>query len=78
MNAKISKTNEKEAFDRAAFFNARLDEIRMNGYERLKAKAQLARAEAFADAVITMAGGIRRLLRTLVVRPYRRLTASLG
>ncbi len=45
MSAKISKTN-----DNLEFFNSRLDEIRMNGHERLKAKARVAQAEAFADA----------------------------
>jgi hypothetical protein len=46
MTEKISKTN-----DNLEFFNSRLDEIRLSGHERLKAKAHLARAEAFAEAV---------------------------
>ena len=33
MESKITKTNDREAF-----FNARLDEVRMSGHERLKAK----------------------------------------
>lgn len=73
MNQKISKTNEREAF-----FNALLDEVQMNGCERLRAKASLARAEAFADAVVGSYELGKRLLKTLVVRPFRRLTTSIG
>lgn len=71
MNAKISKTN-----DNAAYFNARLDDISMSGHERIKAKAQLAQAEALADVLAAIAGGVTRLLRAVVVRPFERLTAS--
>lgn len=73
MNRNISKTNES-----AAFFNALLDEVRMNGHERLRAKASLARAEAFADAVVNLIDLAKRVLKALVVRPYRRLTTTLG
>ena len=73
MNRKISKTNQEEAF-----FNALLDEVQMNGTERLRAKASLARAEAFADAVAAAVNFAKRLLKTVVVRPYRRLTTSIG
>jgi hypothetical protein len=31
-----------------------------------------------ADALAAIGGGIRRLLRSLVIRPLRRLTTSLG
>ena len=73
MNAKIIKTNAN-----ASFFNARLDEIRMSGHERMKAKAHLAQAEAMADALAAVAGGIARLLRALVIRPVRRLTTTVS
>ena len=73
MNTKISKTNEREAF-----FNTLLDEVRMSGHERLRAKASLARAEALADAILAAINLAKRLLKALVVRPYRRLTTSLG
>ena len=73
MNGKISKTNQSETF-----FNALLDEVRMNGDERLRAKASLARAEAFADAVVNLIDLAKRLLKALVVRPYRRLTTTHG
>ena len=73
MKPDISKTNLKRAY-----FEARIDELRINGHERLKAKARLAQAEAMADALAAIDGGIRRLLRSLVIRPLRRLTTSLG
>lgn len=68
----------REANERAAFFNARLDEIRMSGHQRLKAKAQLAQAEAIADAIVGAANLVKGLLKILVLRPYRHLTASIG
>lgn len=73
MKTEISKSNR-----RTAFFEAKIDELRMNGHERMKAKARLAQAEAMADAIAAIADGIGRLLRSLVVQPFRRLTASLG
>lgn len=57
---------------------ARLDEIRMADFDRLQAKASLARAEAVAQALRDLGTGAKRLLRTLVVRPIRRLTSALG
>ena len=71
MNRKISKTIASEAF-----FNARLDAIRMSSHERLRAKASLARAEAFADAAVAIINLVKRLTKVLVLRPYRRLSAS--
>lgn len=73
MNVKISKTNE-----RVVFFNALLDEVRMSGHERLRAKAALARAEAFADALAAVFNFAKQLLKALVLRPYRRLTTPFG
>jgi hypothetical protein len=73
MNVNISKTNPN-----LAFFNSRLDEVRMSGHERLKAKARLAQAEAVADAVFQLIDHGKRLLKTLVMRPMRRPTASAG
>ena len=71
MNAKISKTNANDAF-----FSARLDEIQMSGYERAKAKAHLAQAEAMADGIAALARGTARLLRIVFLRPYARTPAS--
>ena len=73
MNQKISKTNED-----LSFFYARIDEIRMSGHERLKAKARLAQAEAVADAVFGLIGLGKRLLKTLFARPIRRPSTSAG
>jgi hypothetical protein len=56
MTRKISKTN-----DDLAYFYSRLDEVLMSDYERLKAKAQMARAEAVADFVAAVFRGIGRL-----------------
>jgi len=73
MNDKHSKTNEN-----MDFFYARLDETGMSSYERSKAKAQMARAEAFADTVFAIARGLRGLLKARVIAPFRRMTASFG
>lgn len=73
MNEKFGRTNSD-----LEFFNARLDEIRMSGHERLRAKASLARAEAFADLMVKIAGAVKRLLKTLVLRPIRRFITALG
>ena len=56
MAATINKSNADREF-----FNRRLDEIRMNGHERLKAKAHLARAEAMAAMLAAAVSGIRQL-----------------
>jgi len=73
MKEKISKTNAS-----LEFFNSRLDEIRMNGHERLKAKARLAQSEAFADAVVALIGLVKRAFKSAGPRPYRGPTASHG
>jgi hypothetical protein len=71
MNEKISKTNEN-----LDFFNARIDEIRMSGHERMKAKARMAQAEAIAGALVAFVGFGTRLLKSLVVRPMRHPTPT--
>jgi hypothetical protein len=74
VNRKISKTNEN-----LEFFNALIDEIQINGHERLRAKARLAQGEAMADAFVGFFGLGKRLLKALVsVRPVRRPTTSAG
>ena len=73
MNQKISKTNSD-----LDVLSARLDEVRMSSHERLRAKASLARAEAVADAMVEIINLVKRLLKTLVVRPFRRLITSVG
>lgn len=73
MSDKHSKTNEN-----MDFFFARLDETGMSSYERSKAKAQMARAEAFADAVFAIARGLRVLFKTRIIYPLRWIRASFG
>jgi hypothetical protein len=58
MTAKISKTNAD-----LDYLNSRLDDIRLSAYERVRAKAQMARAEAFADALELAIRGINRLFQ---------------
>jgi len=64
MNLKVSKTKQD-----LNFFNKRLDEIRMSGHERLKAKARFAQTEAVADAVVSAVHGIARLFKRLTTKP---------
>ena len=56
MTKKISKGNVSLA--------SRLDEIRMSEHERIRAKAQLARAEAIADLLAGAARGIAGLFKS--------------
>lgn len=60
------------------FLLRRIDEVRMGEYERMRAKAHLARAEAVADFLVAAAGALGRIFRRLVVRPIRRVTAGVG
>lgn len=73
MNQYDSKTNQE-----LAVFNARIDELQIGSYERIRAKAQLARTEAIADATVAIGRGLHGLLKRLVIRPLRRFTASIG
>jgi len=72
MRKKHSKSNES-----LEFLNRRLDEVRMSDIDRLKAKAQLARAEAIADFFAAMVHGVGRMLKT-AGKPPRRPAASAG
>jgi hypothetical protein len=60
------------------YLNRRLDQVSMGDYERLVAKANLARAEAVSQFLLEATRGLRGLLRTLVLRPIRRLASTLG
>ena len=73
MNEKISKANED-----LEFFNGLIDEIRINGHERLRAKARLAQGEAMASAMVELFGFGKRLIHALIARPARRPTTSAG
>jgi hypothetical protein len=73
MTVKISKTNPE-----LAYFNDRLDEVQMSAYDRIRAKAQLARAEAIADAIAAVFAYAKRLLTPAKPGSFRRPTASAG
>ncbi len=73
MDQQDSKTNQD-----LAFFNARIDALQIGSYERIKAKAELARTEAVADAIVAFGRGAHGLLNMLVVHPFRRFTATIG
>ena len=73
MNEKIRKDNEN-----MEFFNGLIDEIRINGHERLRAKARLAQGEAMATAVVELYSFGKRLIHALIARPARRPTTSAG
>jgi len=73
MTNKISKSNVD-----LAYFDSRLDEIRMTGHQRLKAKAHLARAEAMAEVLAAAARGIARLFKSAPAKPSRRPAHSAG
>ena len=67
MTTKISKTNPSLAY--------RLDEIEMSEYDRIRAKAHLARAEAMADAVAALFAWFKRPAAT---GSHRRTATSAG
>jgi len=73
VKAKISKANED-----MRFFNNLIDEIRINGHERIRAKARLAQGEAMADFLVGLFGLGKRLVKLLFARPVRRTTTSAG
>ena len=73
MKEKISKSNEN-----IEFFNGLIDEIRINGHERLRAKARLAQGEAMATALVELYDFGKRLIHALIARPGRRPTTSAG
>ena len=74
MSKKISKSNEGWES-----VNARLDEVRLASHDRLKARAHMARAEAFADALAWLFALVRRLVRPAAGgRPYGGPSASAG
>ncbi len=48
----------------------------MGAHDRLLAEAHLARAEFLADILIGSIDFVKRGLRTLVLRPFQRVTAA--
>ena len=72
MTDKVSKSNaEWETM------KARLAEVRMSGYHRLEAEAQLARAEAIADALVALSSWVKRAVKYLVDRPLHQPKTSI-
>lgn len=73
MNYKFKRTNpETDAL------YARLDEIRMPSYERLSAKAHLARAEAISDLIVAVVRALKSVAKRLTARRMRRIVARIG
>ncbi len=56
----------------------RLEEIRLSDYERLSARAHLARAEALAAGFAWMVQAVRRLFRAPARRAPRGVAPSAG
>lgn len=72
MTSKVSKSNaEWETI------HARLAEIQMSSYARMRAQAQLERAEAIADTLAALSGSVKRALKHLFARPYHHPNASI-
>jgi hypothetical protein len=72
MSNKVSKSNgEWELIE------ARLDTVGLSSYERIKAKAQLARAEAVADALAALSASVKRAVKHLFDRPYHQPNTSI-
>jgi hypothetical protein len=72
MMNKISKSN-----DDWETIHARLAEVRMGGHARLRAEAQLARAEAVADALAALNSAVKRALKQAFSRPYHGPSTSI-
>lgn len=76
----MSKKNSKANADREYFLH-RIDEIGMNELDRIRAKAQFERAEAFADAVAAAGKALARLFAALTAgsgHPPHRPASSAG
>ena len=72
MEVKISKSNaDWETIDR------RLAEVRLNGLQRMKAEAQLARAQAVADTLVVLSATVKRAVKQIFDRPYNQPNTSI-
>jgi len=56
----------------------RLDAMHMSELERLRAKAHLARAEYVSEAVARLAAGVKKRVRSWLVRPLKRVLGAMG
>ena len=70
MTNKISKTN--------VTLTSRLSEVRISEHERIRAEAQMARAEAFADFLAATATAIGRLFKSAPAASSQRTATSAG
>jgi hypothetical protein len=57
---------------------ARLDDIRMPAYERLTARAHLARAEAISDLIVAAVRALKSLAKAVTARRLRRAVSRIG
>jgi len=64
--------------DKASDLSARLDEIQMPAYERLTARAHLARAEEISDLVVAAIRALQSVANTLTPRRLRRGLTRIG
>ena len=72
MTNKVSKSNGDWED-----INRRLAEVRLSGYERLRAEASLARAEAVAAALAALSATVKRAVKQVFARPYHQPNASI-
>ena len=72
MANKVSKSNADWEM-----INRRLAEVRLNGHQRLKAEAQLARAQAVADTLVILSATVKRAVKQIFDRPYRQPNPSI-
>jgi hypothetical protein len=49
----------------------------MGGHQRLKAQAQLARAQAVADTLVMLSATVKRAVKQLFDRPYHQPNTSI-
>ena len=70
--------NEELKRARACDLSARLDDIQMPAYERLTARAHLARAEEISDLIVAAIRALRSIANALTPRRLRRGLARIG
>ena len=63
---------------KACDLSARLDDIRMPAYERLTARAHLARAEEISDLIVAAIRALQSVANALIPRRLRRGLARIG
>jgi hypothetical protein len=72
MTDKVSKSNADWET-----INQRLAEVRMGGHQRLRAQAQLARAQAVADTLVVLSATVKRAVKQVFDRPYSQPNTSI-